>query len=95
MKPTGNLRFSAKDLANELAPRVAQMLLDATYRPPVKPALVRAVRKPEEPTLEIAIHEVLKAVDRLDADQYTNGEASAAKQLFEAARRLRAAARRL
>jgi len=87
--------FSAKELAEELAPKVARILLDQTYRPPVKPRPVEAVLKPERPTMEIAIHEVLKATDRLDADQYTKGEAAAAKQLFEAARRLRAAVRRL
>ncbi|MDM9647722.1 hypothetical protein [Rhizobium sp. S163] len=89
------LRFSAKELAEELAPKVARILLDQTYRPPVKAREVRAVVKPERPSLENAIHEVIEATDRLDADQFTIGEAAAAKRLFQAAQRLRAAARRL
>lgn len=95
MKRKSQNSFTAKELADEMAPKVARILLDQTYRPPVRPVPVLAVRKPEPPTLRTAIHEVLKATDRLDADQYTVGEAAAVKQLFEAAKRLRTAARRL
>jgi hypothetical protein len=95
MKRSNGISISAKELADAMAPKVARILLDQTYRPPVIKVPVLAVRKPEPPTLELAIHEVLKATDRLDADQFTIGEASAVKQLFEAAKRLRTAARRL
>lgn len=93
-KPSAKLYFSAKELARELAPEVTRMLMDPTYRPPVKPAAVVATVRPEVPSLASAITDVLKATDRLENDQFTRGEQAAVQQLFEAAKRLRTAARR-
>ncbi|APO76082.1 hypothetical protein AM571_CH03288 [Rhizobium etli 8C-3] len=92
-KPS-RLYFSAKDFAREVAPEIARMLNDRNYRPPAtRPEKVATVR-PEVPNLSSAINEVLKATDRLEADQYTRGEHAAIQQLIEAAKRLRTAARR-
>jgi hypothetical protein len=43
--------------------------------------------------VRIAIDKVMKAVDRAEQDQFSNGELGSMKALFEAAKRLRGAVR--
>lgn len=84
------VNVSSEDLeriAREQLGLIAQS--EATRR--AASVLVASDFHPRSEAVNAAINHVIRATEKFDQDQYTNGEASAATALFEAGKRLRKA----
>lgn len=63
---------------------------EAADAPPLDPA---AAVRPFMPHMDVAIEEVIDAINKLDRDQHTRAEAAAIRRLVRAAKQLRVADR--
>lgn len=82
-------------LAEKLTPEISRMI-EGRAKPKLPPAPTAKLRDDlGSPDVAQAIQAVVQATNRLDRDQFTHGEQSAVTALFEAAKRLRTATRRI